>query len=155
MAGFEQVKSDLRFIFNTVPLNCLTHLRDNQNRLIRKKYSTADGGQGCIMFLLTETLPVEQRINSIQSLMQFFGCGGKTTLELETEPNYQPPKWIIRLWDGQVCASLRNRYGDYNHLSQETLVSVLDEAIAERQAIEQEAQEVEEQALARLCQIAA
>lgn len=124
MGSFQQVIDDLRYIFRQMPLACLKHLQQNRGRLIRGKYTTADGG-GCIFSLLTEILPESQRINSRESLIRFFGGNPQSE-------HYQPAKWIVRLWDYSICEGVRQRYGDCEHLSRRTLFQVLDEVIAER-----------------------
>ena len=149
MTGFPQVAADLRYIFSRASLESLLHLRDNRHRLTRWNYSTHDG-RGCIMYLLTERMPADQRITSKDSLMRFFCDGWRPGKDCSHDPEYQAAKWIVRLWDGHICEQLRHRYGAYTFLSEEDLFNLLDEVIAERQAIEREAKANEERALERL-----
>jgi hypothetical protein len=87
------------------------------------------------MYLLTELLPPDRRIDSKAALTRYFGRKGSSPdYVLADDPFYQPAKWIVRLWDGQICEGLRERYGDCDHLSVELIMTVLDKVIAERQA---------------------
>jgi hypothetical protein len=127
----EQVKADLRSIFYSFPRSCLMHLRANRHRLVRGEYHTP-AGKGCIMFLLSETLPVEQRIDSKSALLRYFRSHDGPDYDPATDPAQQPAKWIIRLWDNQICQDVKKRYGLAPHLSEDTMMSVLDEVIEER-----------------------
>lgn len=129
MGTFQQLVNDLRTVFYSVPVTCLRHLRDNQHRLTRFAY-TAEGGKGCIMYLLTELLPPSEQINSRPRLVRFFGGDPDA-------PEYQPARWIVRLWDEQVCENVRERYGANPKLTVETIAAVLDAVIAERTAAEE------------------
>ena len=134
MSGIKRVISDLVYIYHQVPLFALLHLRDNAHRLVRDVYQTPDG-RGCLMFLLTESLPADRRIDSKQALTRYFGRKGSgPDYVLADDPFYQPAKWIVRLWDGQVCEGVRARYRDCTDVSDELVLEVLDQVIAERQA---------------------
>ena len=122
MGTCAQVISDLKYIFEAVPLECLLHLRSNKHRLVRGAFVT-DDGRGCLMYLLTEALPPARRITSKKALTRFFGGDPEA-------PHYQPARWIVRLWDGAVCEIVRSRYGEHRHLSTETVIAVLEEVIA-------------------------
>lgn len=126
MGTFQQVIDDLRTIFYSVPVECLRHLRDNQHRLTRFAY-TAEGGKGCLMYLLTERLPASEQINCRPRLVRYFGGDPDA-------PEYQPARWIVRLWDEQVCENVLERYGANPKLTVETVAAVLDTVIAERTA---------------------
>ena len=58
----------------------------------------------------------------------------------------EPARRLIRLIDGDACP----QYDGLSHLAWDDMLKVLDGAIAEREALEQEAAAVEKQALARL-----
>lgn len=128
MTGLRQITADLRAVFRRFPLSSLEHLRENRHRLVRGAYATAAGG-GCIMSLLSERHAPENRIHSRESLTRYFG-GDPHAAE------YQPAKWIVRLWDQQICSEAAARYGSDAFLSEDLLMAVLDESIAERQATE-------------------
>jgi hypothetical protein len=116
----------------------LRHVRDNRHRLIRDSYSR--DGNGCLMHLLSETLPPEQRINSREDLTRFFTGGtGPGWREL---PEYQPARWLVRLIDGQRCI----RYRGFTDLSWNDVIQCLEEVIAHREALEREAAMVESRA---------
>jgi len=142
----EQVQTDLRSIFSAFSLECLGHLRDNAHRLTRRAYRLQDG-RGCVMYLLSEPLPEEMRIDSKIALMRFFGPAYGSEESIAESPDYQPARWIVRLWDEQDC---QGRYGNCRHLSRSALLAVLEEVMAERQEIEREAARQEEKALSRL-----
>jgi hypothetical protein len=124
MSKSSQIIDDLRFIYNEVPVEGLRNLRDNRDRLVRGAYRTPAGG-GCLMYLLTEHLPADQRIDSKKALTRYFGGD-------PLAPRYQPARFIVRLWDGQVCSEVRDRYGRAPRLDEETVFQVLDQVLAER-----------------------
>jgi len=133
MNGPNAVIRDLQYVFAQFPLASLLHLRASRHRLVRSHYHTTSGG--CLMYLLSEPLPVSQRIDSKEALTRFFARRDKVAnYILAEDPHYQPAKWLVRLWDGQICADVRARYGDCRYLSEELVMQVLDEAIAERRA---------------------
>jgi hypothetical protein len=117
---------DLKYVFSWFPTSCLLHLRANRHRLTRGTYQAPDGG-GCIFYLLTETLPAEQRITSKAALTRYFGGD-------PARPEYQPARWLVRLWDRQICVGVRKRHGEAPELTEELLLSVLEEVIREREA---------------------
>ena len=129
MRTSRQLINDLRTVFYSFPLESLQHLRANRHRLVRRTYRTEDG-RGCVMYLLSERLPQEQRIDSKGALMRYFSNGDPDA------PEYQPAKWIVRLWDRDICSQVQERYGPKPELDVETLMRVLDEVIAERSAAE-------------------
>lgn len=149
MNGFQQVVADLRQVFACFPLASLLHVRANRHRLIRWNYTTPDG-KGCLMNLLSEPLPQAQRIYSKDSLMRFFCADWQPGRDCSGNLEYQPAKWIVRLWDGHICDQLRARYAGHTHLTEDELFAVLDMVIAERTALENEARLVEERVAARL-----
>lgn len=121
-----RVEDDLHFCFEQFPLACLLHLRENRHRLIRGHYQDSQGG-GCLFFLLSELLPRAQRITSKPELTRFFtGGSGDPFCE---QPEYQPARYVVRIWDRQPCAE---RYGDVTELTEETVFRCLDEAISQR-----------------------
>lgn len=126
MSCSSRLVDDLRYVFGSFPLHCLEHLRDNARRLVRNSYSTAED-RGCIFYLLSEKLPEVRRIDSKQTLIRYFGGDAEAD-------SYQPPKWIVRLWDEQICENVRQRYGSAPHLSRRLLLDVLNSVIDERQA---------------------
>jgi len=123
-----QLQKDLRYVFNLFPLSCLHHLRASSNRLVRGVYRN-DQGKGCIMYLLSETLPTSQRIDSKTSLVTYFDQG-----KGEESPEYQPAKWIVRLWDNRICSTVKGRYGQGPRLDIDEILDVLRQVIAEREA---------------------
>ncbi len=136
MNGLVRLICDLTYVFFQVPLASLIHLRQNLHRLVRHTYRTQDG-HGCLMNLLTETLPDGQRIASKRALTRYFGCKQRGPDYLAArDPFYQPAKWLVRLWDGQICDGVRRRYGNNRELSVELVMRVLDNVIAERQEME-------------------
>jgi len=141
-----QLHSDLQQVFAAFPLNCLRHLRENHRRLVRRTYHT-EGGHGCIMYLLSEPLEAAERIDSKLALMRYFGPAGGPQHETADAPEYQPARWIVRLWDDQDCG---RRYGMCRHLSKAMLLEVLDEVIARREQLESEAETVRASALQRM-----
>lgn len=139
MGNRQQLIDDLRTVFHAVPGESLEHLRRNRHRLVRGTYRT-DDGRGCIMYLLTETLPRRWRIDSKKALTRFFGQGDPDS------PQYQPAKWIVRLWDRQICSEIHQRYGPDPDLDVETVMRVLDEVIAERIARDSSLEDTSEEA---------
>ena len=125
MSGRDQLVQDLEFVFARFPLTALLHLRANRHRLVRSAYMMPDG-RGCIFFLLSELLPPEQRISSASELTRYFGGD-------PAAPQYQPGRWLVRLWDRHICDGVRTRYGDNPELTEELLTSVLDDVITQRQ----------------------
>lgn len=127
MSNHAAIESDLRAVFARFPVNCLRHLQANRHRLIRRSYC-GPGGRGCLMSLLSEPLPPESRIDSKKALTRFFGDGDPESEE------YQPARWLVRLWDRQVCSQVRARYGERPELGEDLLFTVLEQTIAERTA---------------------
>jgi hypothetical protein len=136
----QQVFNDLRFAASFFPTESLSHLRANRHRLVRGAYRRA--GKGCMFNLLSEVLPADQQIDTRESLTRFFtGTSGEAVREL---PQYQPARWLVRLFDGQDCAG---RYGNYRLLELDDLMDMLDVLIAERKQVEAEAVRVERRVL--------
>ncbi|MCA9051157.1 MAG: hypothetical protein KDA89_20615 [Planctomycetaceae bacterium] len=129
MSQQTRLQEDLRSVFHSFPLSCLYHLRANSHRLVRGTYRDAKG-RGCIMYLLSETLPAVNRIDSKPALVSYFAEG-----KGDESPEYQPAKWIVRLWDNSICRSVLERYGPNPRLETEELLNVLDQVIAEREVI--------------------
>jgi hypothetical protein len=136
------VRDDLLFVFNRFDLTCLRFVRDNRRLLIRKQYY-GPHGKGCLLGLLSSTLPADQRIGSREDLTRFFTGG--TSDEHRELPDYQPARWVVRLIDGEKVA----RYGGLDHVDWDFVLSCLDQAIAAREAIESESAAAETAALAR------
>jgi hypothetical protein len=122
-----QLVADLHHVFRCFPLSALRHVRDNRHRLIRGVYT--DGRNGCLFFLLSETLVATQRIASKSSLMLYFA--GRPS-GADHDEVYQPAKWIVRWVDGEKVT----RY-DGAEFNWEIALRCLDEQIAERTAAEQ------------------
>jgi hypothetical protein len=136
----QQAINDLRFALSFFPTEALMHLRSNRHRLIRGAYRRA--GKGCLFNLLSEVLPADQHIDTRESLTRFFtGTSGEAVREL---PQYQPARWLVRLFDGQDC---NGRYGNYRLLEFDDLMDVLDVLIAERKQVETEATKIERRVL--------
>lgn len=121
-----QLHKDLQYVFESFSLDCLYHLRSNRHRLIRRKYFDQNGN-GCLMYLLSETLPESLRIRSKETLIRYFSDGD------ENASVYQPPKWIVRVWDERICSSVVNRYGESPTLNADEIFELLDEFIAEKE----------------------
>lgn len=121
------IRRDLQAVFDRFPKACLEHLKTNRHRLTRGCYT--DGQRGCLMFLLSERLPAEQRIDSRTSLTKFFtGRSGYPACE---EPQYQPARWLVRLIDGEFC----ERYENARHLDWDLVFEVLEQVILARQKL--------------------
>lgn len=138
----EQIREDLKSVFHSVPLDCLTHFRDNMHRLIRGSYKNSDNDGRCLFGLLTQTLP--DPIESKDDLIRFFGVqygrpGQKGFVHPRNSEEYQPAKWLVRAWDGQEAP----RYGDYGTLTKDFVREVLLEVIADREEIERLARAAE------------
>lgn len=86
------------------------HLRDNTDRLVRCVYRDA-GGHGCIFNLLSELSGPDGWIDSREKLTRYFtgGCGP----DFRERPEYQPARWLVRVWDRQPLA----RYGQWTGLT--------------------------------------
>lgn len=130
MLNQTQCHDDLRYVFRSFPLTCLYHLWANSHRLIRGAYIDQHGN-GCIMYLLSESLPVSRRIFSKQSLLAHFSHDNN-----DEAPEYQPAKWIVRLWDASDSPQIQARYGPNAKLEAEEVLNVLVEMIEEREGTE-------------------
>lgn len=131
MDPLQPVRDDLRYVFGFFTIDCLLNLRLHPDRLIRRRFSDGSGG-GCIMHLLSEPLPAEQRIVDPPSLTRYFtGASGYPACE---EPQYQPARHLVRLWDGMPSS----RYPGVHRLSRELVISVLDQVLEERSIRERE-----------------
>jgi len=130
--GRDQVRDDLWFVFDFFPTECLHHLLENRHRLIRKQYY--DGrGNGCLFYLLSETLPADKRIVSRETLTRFFtGASGFPACE---SPVYQPARWLVRLIDEQICERVRERYPDVEHLPWSFVMDSVEQYLRQRGAL--------------------
>jgi len=130
-----EIRNDLLQACSHFPTSCLRHVVTNRGRLIRRAYS--DGTGGCLFHLLSETLPPERRIDSKSALTRFFtGQDGAVAREL---PEYQPARWLVRAIDGDICATVRGRYGDLDQLDWDLVIEVLQEEIDRRERLERAA----------------
>jgi hypothetical protein len=130
MIRTDQLIRDLEFVFSCFPVESLLHLRANRHRLTRGAYSLP-GGLACFFYLLTEVLPSAERIASKRTLTLYFGGDPES-------PQYQPARWLVRLWDRQICERMCQRYGESPELTEELLMSVLEDVIAQREAEQEE-----------------
>lgn len=138
--GGEQIVRDLIevFVHPKITAPCLRHVIANHDRLIAGRYALPDG-RGCLMFLLTELLADDQ-IRSKGDLLRFFGrsvgepgCAGYRAAS--DSPEYQPAKWLVRLFDGQICEQTRGRYSRACELfGYELAIAVAAQVWAEREA---------------------
>ncbi len=128
--GMAQVRDDLWFVLDFFPTEALQHLLKNRHRLIRKQYFDGQGN-GCLFFLLSESLPPEKRIVSRETLTRFFtGASGYPACEMDV---YQPARWLVRLVDEQICDRVRERYPGVEHLPWSLVLEWVEEYLAERQ----------------------
>jgi hypothetical protein len=139
----QKVRDDLFLVFGYFPLECLRFVKENRHRLIRRKYRD-NKGNGCLFGLLSDQLPAEMQIKSKQDLTRYF-TGGSDEAHRQL-PEYQAPKWLVRLVDGQAVG----RYDGLNEVSWDFVCECLDEAITAREAIEAESAGMEAAALKRL-----
>ena len=129
-----QLRQDLKAVYQCFPLSALLQLRENRHRLIRNHYFD-ENGNGCLMYLLSETMPESQRIHSKESLIQYFSDGDPDA------ESYQPAKWIVRLWDERVCSTVTSRYGNAPRLNSNDIFAVLEDEIDARQQVQRSHEE--------------
>ena len=105
-----QVIADALDAFAHFGTDRVEHLRDSTHRLIRNSFRDNHGG-GCIFHLLTEANGPGAWIDSKESLTRYFtgGCGE----DFRHLPQYQPAKWLVRVWDGEKTS----RYGNWTALT--------------------------------------
>ena len=125
----DQVRADIHEIAPHFPTHCLEHAIRNSHRLIRGRYSD-DKGNGCPLFLLSETQPPSRRIFSRETLTKFF-TGGEDDLHRQL-PQYLAPKYLVRLVDGDRTAN--ERYPGVGQLSWSFLIECLTEIVNDRKA---------------------
>ena len=114
-----QIIRDALYCFSKFDIACVQHLRDNAHRLIRHTYMD-DDSNGCIFGLLSEVLPAHLRIRDRGSLTTWFtgGCGPMYR-EL---PEYQPARYLVRIWDGDRDHGTETRYSSWRgRLTQENI----------------------------------
>ena len=119
-----QIIEDALYCFSKFDPSCVKHLRENVHRLVCHTYAD-DEGNGCIFGLLTETLPLHMRIRDRGSLTTWFtgGCGPMYR-EL---PEYQPARYLVRIWDGDRDPGTEARYDSWRgRLSQENIRDLAD-----------------------------
>ena len=146
-----QVVADLCYALSFFPLASLILLRESGSHLIRRRFE--DGHKGCIFNLLSRVVSSDQRIRDKSSLTRYF-TGGSAAVDPKYPEMacYQPTRWLVRLWDGQV-ATIRpaDRYGDTRHLTVAELMAFLDAEIPRRIALnEAEARAVRKSAKGRV-----
>lgn len=138
MESQQAIKADLRAVFSRedIPTSALRHLIAQRHRLVRGVYESADG-RGCFIRLLTETLPESMQVRSKADLVRVFGRapGAPPETACEFSAEYQPVKWLVRLFDGQICSRVVRRYGRVSEpLSFDLIVEVAREVLAERES---------------------
>jgi hypothetical protein len=114
-----QIIRDALYCFSKFDIASVQHLRDNSHRLIRHAYMD-DDANGCIFGLLSENLPAHLRIRDRGSLTTWFtgGCGPMYR-EL---PEYQPARYLVRIWDGDRDHGTEARYESWRgRLTQENI----------------------------------
>lgn len=122
-----------------ITLECLRHLLDQRGRLAGGKYELPDG-RGCLMHVLTEALSPRKQIRSKTDLIRFFGRGHGRPGRIgyippHDSPEYQPAKWLVRLVDGQICRSVRLRYGrSAEFFDYDLVLNVARQVLAQREA---------------------
>jgi len=125
--GLQQLRADLAASFAPFPLEALLHLRGNLHRLTPGVYQDGRGG-GCLFYILSETLPEQDRIASLDRFTRFFTGG--TTEAHRRMPAYQPPKFVTRIFDSRLTPDVRQRYPGITRLDKAVLKEALDAAIA-------------------------
>lgn len=129
ITGLDQARRDLKYCFDFFPTDCLLNLQNNLHRLCRRSYYRADG-YGCIFYFLAERMPVPKQIVSKESLTRFF-TGGEGFPYCE-EAVYQPARWLVRLFDEQLCVGVKERYPGMKTLSRDVIACTLLEYLEER-----------------------
>ena len=75
------------------------------------------------MYLLTESLPANERITTKESLIRFWT--GKSGLNFCSAQNFQPAKWLVRAHDLQPCLRYHGQTLEFD-----TLRRILHEVLA-------------------------
>jgi hypothetical protein len=140
--GGEQIVRDLVDALGhpEITLDCLRHLLSQRSRLIRGSYQSPDG-RGCLMHVLTEPLSPRKQIRSKSELVRFFGRGHGRPGRIgyiapHDSPEYQPAKWLVRLVDGQICRSVRMRYGrSAEFFDYDLVLDVARQVLAQREGV--------------------
>lgn len=128
MQNTDAIKSDLLHVFKYFPTECLMHLKNNRQRLIRRSYQ--QGENGCMFFLLSEPLPANKRISSRETLTRYF-TGGEGEA-FQAHPNVLPAQALVRAVDGKVTEIPNKRYGDLEQLEWDLVFETLDEEVHAR-----------------------
>ncbi len=139
----EQIVRDLVDVLThpDISLACLRHLIANHRRLVGGAFRTADG-RGCLIHLLTERLMPALQVRSKRDLIAMFGRahgkpGTPSYIAPQDSPEYQPVKWLVRLVDGQICRTVRARYGRAaQFFDHDLLLSVVRQVLDQRAAVE-------------------
>lgn len=130
MIKMNVLRADLLKTLKYFPDDCLKHVLEHRSRLVRGQYEDGKGGK-CLMALLSELLPANQRIDSIHSLTRFF-TGGEGE-EYRQRAEYQSPRWLVRAWDGVMRSIPNSRYGDIQSLDQDVVLEIIEEELAARE----------------------
>ncbi|MCB1208249.1 MAG: hypothetical protein KDK97_02925 [Verrucomicrobiales bacterium] len=122
-----QVVADALDAFAHFGADRVEHLRDSTHRLIRNHFRDDHGG-GCIFHLLSEADGPDGWIHSKESLTRYFtgGCGEA----FRHQPQYQPAKWLVRVWDGEKTT----RYGNWNAITPAMIHDLCELALLLRQS---------------------
>ena len=130
MMKHDAIKADLVNTLRFFPDDCLRHVLDHSDRLIRGRYEDGKGGK-CLMALLSERLPEDQRIHSRETLTTFF-TGGHGANYRE-RPEYQSPRWLVRAWDGHAASIPDSRYGEIERLEVDIVLDTIRQELAARE----------------------
>ena len=130
MMKHDAIKADLVNTLRFFPDDCLRHVLDHSDRLIRGRYEDGKGGK-CLCALLSERLPEDQRIHSRETLTTFF-TGGHGANYRE-RPEYQSPRWLVRAWDGHAASIPDSRYGEIERLEVDIVLDTIRQELAARE----------------------
>jgi hypothetical protein len=122
-----QVWADLRASFQHFATEDIELLIANRHRLVSNTYDDGQGGR-CLFGWLSalHTEPIDCR----HALTRYFtGSSGYPACE---EPVYQPPRWLVRLIDGDICERVRARYPGITKLPWDVVVECAREYLAKR-----------------------
>ncbi|MFZ4766319.1 MAG: hypothetical protein ACOYMN_15315 [Roseimicrobium sp.] len=114
-----QIIRDALYCFSKFDVACVEFLRDNAHRLTRHTYMDEEGN-GCIFGLLSEPLPEKERIRDRSALTTWFtgGCG----YLFRERPEYQPARYLVRVWDGDRDPGTEERYECWRgHLTKQNI----------------------------------
>lgn len=144
---YERFIKDIRHVLGHFPTRNLVRLRAEvrQGGVIRHTY-TDDDGRGCVLNVLSRGMPPGMQITDKPSLVRFF-TGGFSAAHMGL-PEYQPAKYLVKIWDGNPEAI--ERYGTAVPLSEEVLIEILNQVIRERIALHEQERQVRTRALERL-----